>query len=288
MSQKTSSILTNEGHQATLESIQRKYQLDLKGNVKVKSKLFAIAITPSNEKVFITIKSYEKNEHNEAKFQRAIVSNRWAQKIKGNFMPKVIEFNTFERDNILWMTSMSVFAGKLISQANFFEGNDDIVNDQMIGLLHHSFEVIEQSASGDFLNPPIVSKIIRSTFGHRVISVAPEWTSAHGDLHWGNILDSGVLVDWDSFSQKPKGYDAASIVLFSVSNSKLFERLYRDFFDILQTDSGRVATLLIAAFILNRMPESFKLYEPNIREAVMLIVNPKKIRWPKQSDVLIN
>ncbi|MDH3391304.1 MAG: hypothetical protein OEL85_05865 [Desulfobulbaceae bacterium] len=89
------------------------------------------------------------------------------------------------------------------------------------------------------------------------------------------------MVDWETFSQAPRGLDAASIVLFSVNNSKLFERLYREFSDILQTDSGRVATLLEAGRILHNMTDEWERYESNLREAVMLIVNPKKIRWPK-------
>ena len=180
---------------------------------------------------------------------------------------------------------MSAYGGEPISQEVFFsKDNDTIIDDQIIGFLRHSMEVIEQSASREFYNPQKVSMIIKSTFGHRVISVAPEWTSAHCDLHWGNILNGGVLIDWDTFSQAPKGLDAASIVLFSVSNSTLFERLYREFSDILQTDSGRVATLFEAGRIRARLGEFWIPYESNIRDAVMLIVKPKKIRWPKESD----
>jgi hypothetical protein len=295
MPQKTNSILTNEGHLAILESIQRKYQLDLVDTFKVRSQLGskvtfgAIATMPTNEKVFITIKGYDKNEWDETSFKKYMASNRLAHKIKANFMPKIIEFTMFERDNIFWNILISAYGGEPISQGRFLKDDDVIIDDQMIGLLRHSVEVIEQSAADvGYYNSQRISMIIKSAFGHRVISVAPEWTSAHCDLHWGNILNGGVLIDWDMFSQAPKGLDAASIVLFSVSNPKIFKRLYREFSDILQTDSGRVATLIEAARILYWMPSEWILYEPNIREAVMLIVNPKKIRWPKQSDCYIN
>jgi len=285
MSQNFSSEFIDEERQKELEKFQEKYQLNLLDTFKTRLARCAIATTPTNEKFFISIHGVEKNERNEARYQRSVRSIRLAQNIKADFMPKFIEFNSFERDNILWMTSVSTYGGVPIAQGKFFEGNSAIINDQMVVRLHHAFQVIEQSASGEFLNNQLVSSYIKAIFGHRVISVAPEWTSAHCDLHWGNILDGGIIVDWETFSRAPKGLDAASITLFSASNPSLFEWMHKEFFDILQTDSGRVAILWEAARIFMNMPDIWRMYEQNIRDAVMLIVKPRKIKWPKLSDI---
>ena len=268
-----------------LESLQEKYQLEYKGNVKNVCKLFAIAETPAGEKIIISIKNSEKNAGNESKHLAAISSNRLAREIKADFMPKIIEFDAFERGNILWTVIMSSFGGKPVSSAIFFTGSDEIISDRMIESLHQALDVIGKSAAGENLTPRKVSMLIRSTFGHRVVSEAPEWNSAHGDLHWGNILDSGVIVDWDSFTRAPKGFDAANLLLFSVSNVRLFERLHKKFADVLQTDSGRVSMLLSAALIFKYMPSEWQVHGQNIREAIMSIVSPRKMKWPRLSDI---
>jgi hypothetical protein len=243
---------------------------------------------PTKEKTFITIKGYKKNPDSEIAYQRNILAHKMAQRIKESFMPKVIEFKTFERDDILWITSMSAYGGEPICPEAFFTSNDTIIDHQMINFLRHSIKVIEQSDSGNYhspiFTPKYVQMIIRSIFGHRVISAAPEWSSAHCDFHWGNILKGGIVVDWETFSLAPKGFDAASIVLFSASNSTLFERVYRELSDILETDSGRVAILLEAGRIMYQMNDYWERYEANLREAVMMIVKPKKIRWPKKQS----
>ena len=285
MPEKESPLYTSDGHQDVLESILENHKFDLVESFMVRFTFCAVAKKADSAKVFISIKGYKNNEGNEATYQRAVISNRLAQEIKHKVMPEVIGFNTFEQDNVLWMSTVSEFEGEPISREEFFTGSEDVIDDKMISSLRQSLEVIEQSPSGEFYNPKKVSKIIKATFGHRVISDAPEWTSGHCDLHWGNVLSNGTLIDWETFSKAPKGVDAASLVLFSVSNPALFEKLYQEFAEILHSDSGKVATLLEAARIYYRISSGWKRHEPKIREAVMRIVNPRKIRWPKSSDV---
>ena len=285
MSQIISSVFSCEGHQQILESFITKYQLELINIFENSFNTCALASTAEKEKMFIKIRGYKNNKEGIDAYQNVLASNEMAQNIKGNFMPKYIEFKAFERDDTLWITSMSFYGGEPISKDEFFIGNDSIIKNHTIKLLSSALEAITQndSAPNALYNPHKVSMIIKSIFGHRVISTAPEWASAHCDLHWCNILDSGILIDWDTFSMAPKGLDAASIVLFSASNPNLFDRIYRKFFDILSTDSGQVATLLEAARILYRMGPEWKTFEPGIKKAVMLILNTKKIRWPKVS-----
>jgi hypothetical protein len=77
------------------------------------------------------------------------------------------------------------------------------------------------------------------------------------------------------FSLAPRGFDAASIALFSASDMGLFERVYCGLEDILSNDSARVATLFAAARILRLMETkayaSMRAYETNLRTAVNIV-----------------
>ena len=80
MSQNNCCIKINELHQTILESIQRKYKLDLIEPFKKEVSLCVLATTPTNEKVIIRIKGYKKDPFNEAMYQKTLASDRMAQK----------------------------------------------------------------------------------------------------------------------------------------------------------------------------------------------------------------
>ena len=282
MLQMVNQTFIDKGHQAILESFREKYQLEFIRIFNSATAIYAVGVIRPNKKVFLKIKGVEKNVSNEARFQRSVLSNKLAQEVKAQFIPEVIEFNSFERDNILWIASLTGYGGEPISSGRFFRGDDAAIDDNMIAFLRHVIESIEHVSSRNFYTSQKIKEIIRKTFGRRVISEANEWTSAHCDLHWGNILSGGVVIDWETFSQAPKGLDAASITLFSSNNPKVFKQVCDEFADVLLTDSGKLATLWEASRIFYKMPIRWQRHESNIRDAVMLIVNPRKIRWPER------
>jgi hypothetical protein len=84
------------------------------------------------------------------------------------------------------------------------------------------------------------------------------------------------------FSLAPRGFDAASIVLYSASDPSLFRRVYSQFSDVLNTHPARVALLFAAARILSMMTTvayaQLRVYEPNVREAVRLVLGRDDFR----------
>lgn len=270
------------GHQEILESIQEKRQLVLIRAFNSDNTVCALATTRTNNKVFIKVKGYLKARDNEERLKRAITSNRMAAKIQSDIIPRTLEFKAFERNDVLWLTMLSSYGGESMSRGLFFDGDDALVDQQIIARLRHAVDAIQKTPAVSVFHPPEnISKWIVGAFGRQVVSAASEWTSAHCDFHWANILNGGRhVVDWDMFSIAPKGFDAASIVLFSSSNTRLFERLHREFIDYLNNDSARVATLFAGARILRLMRlERFadmRIYEPNIREAVKSIIGSRK------------
>ncbi len=69
-----------------------------------------------------------------------------------------------------------------------------------------------------------------------------EWTTAHADLHWGNLRGPQLcILDWESWRPAPAGYDTATLYCNSVLHPPTARRLRaRPVFD---TPSGQIALL---------------------------------------------
>ncbi|TJZ98420.1 hypothetical protein [Actinacidiphila oryziradicis] len=78
-----------------------------------------------------------------------------------------------------------------------------------------------------------------------------EWATGHGDLHWANLTETGpVLLDWEGFGLAPAGYDQALLLAYSRLQPYIATHVSEVFADILHTDAGRVAQLVVAAELL--------------------------------------
>ena len=43
------------------------------------------------------------------------------------------------------------------------------------------------------------------------------WTTAHNDLHWGNVTGPELcILDWESWGRAPAGYDASTLLCTSL------------------------------------------------------------------------
>jgi len=70
------------------------------------------------------------------------------------------------------------------------------------------------------------------------------WTTAHADLHWGNLVGPELcILDWESWRRAPAGYDAATLYCNSLLHLPTAQRVVDIFRSILDTRSGRVAML---------------------------------------------
>jgi hypothetical protein len=74
-----------------------------------------------------------------------------------------------------------------------------------------------------------------------------EWTTAHGDLHWGNITRPElVILDWETWRRAPAGYDVATLLCNSVLHPPTAQRLRAQFAAVLESPTGQFSLLSAA------------------------------------------
>lgn len=96
--------------------------------------------------------------------------------------------------------------------------------------------------------PGNIARSIAQRFGRRAPYEIDEWRMSHGDLHWSNLSAPDLsLLDWEFFGAAPRGYDAATLLIFAMRKRELYRRLEAAFADDLNTRSGIVARLLAIA-----------------------------------------
>lgn len=99
-----------------------------------------------------------------------------------------------------------------------------------------------------------VTDRIRHRFGDDADTTVTRWTTAHGDLHWSNIMGPrcGVL-DWELWGIAPAGTDAATLLCYALPTPDVATRVHGTFADLLDTPTGRIAQLYVVARLLRRI-----------------------------------
>lgn len=81
-----------------------------------------------------------------------------------------------------------------------------------------------------------------------------QWETIHGDLHWNNIFSPTLgILDWEFWGRGPVGTDEATLYLFSLQIPEVAEKQHTTFRDVLDTSTGRVAQLIAAARVKDRI-----------------------------------
>lgn len=97
---------------------------------------------------------------------------------------------------------------------------------------------------------------ITEVFGDEVAGVdltVPQWTTAHGDFHWGNLTAPRCYVlDWESWGRAPRGYDAATLWGFSLGVPEIASRVEAEFADDLTSRAGILSRLMFCANVLRQ------------------------------------
>ncbi|MFJ1590443.1 hypothetical protein ACIOD0_09395 [Kitasatospora albolonga] len=84
-----------------------------------------------------------------------------------------------------------------------------------------------------------------------VPTAPPAWSTAHGDLHWGNLCGPELsILDWEGWGVAPAGYDAALLHAHSLAVPEAAERVRRELSDVLVSDAGRFAELVVITELL--------------------------------------
>jgi hypothetical protein len=80
-----------------------------------------------------------------------------------------------------------------------------------------------------------------------VDTTVDDWTTAHTDVHWGNLSVEGHLIDWEDWGLAPRGLDAATLWQSALPDAAVAARVQREFTADLQTRSGKLSQLLVCA-----------------------------------------
>lgn len=87
--------------------------------------------------------------------------------------------------------------------------------------------------------------------GGPVPTTPPSWSTAHGDLHWANLVgpELGIL-DWEGWGTAPAGYDAALLHAYSLGMPERAERVRQELSPLLDSEDGRFAELVVITELL--------------------------------------
>jgi hypothetical protein len=87
--------------------------------------------------------------------------------------------------------------------------------------------------------------------GVPVDTVAPSWSTAHGDLHWANLCAPELrILDWEGWGLAPTGYDAAVLHTHSLLTPSVAARVRTELGYVLETPAGRFAELVVITELL--------------------------------------
>lgn len=104
------------------------------------------------------------------------------------------------------------------------------------------------------VNQDDVTRRVRVFFGDRVDPAVREWTTAHADLHWANLMEPDcVLVDWEGWGRAPAGYDAATLYVHSLLRPAVAERVRAEFAARLDSRDGLLSQLYATGRMLLRI-----------------------------------
>lgn len=87
------------------------------------------------------------------------------------------------------------------------------------------------------------------TGAHRI-----PWVAQHCDWHWANLAgrdghDFAVL-DWEGYSLAPKGFDAATLLVYSLRVPETAARVREVFADVLDGDHGRLVQVFAGMLVM--------------------------------------
>ncbi|MGW2258797.1 hypothetical protein ACWCXE_13260 [Streptomyces sp. NPDC001780] len=87
--------------------------------------------------------------------------------------------------------------------------------------------------------------------GGPVATTPPAWSTAHGDLHWANLVGPELdILDWEGWGTAPAGYDAALLHAYSLATPETAARVRQRLSAVLDSDAGRFAELVALTELL--------------------------------------
>lgn len=124
---------------------------------------------------------------------------------------------------------------------------------------------------------PFLDHAMPRYLGEPVATVAPSWSTAHGDLHFANLgAPELILFDWEGWGMAPTGYDAATLHSYSLLVPSVSARIRTELVHVLDTQAGRFAELAVITELLHGVArgDDTELRDPLQRRAEHLLGRP--------------
>jgi hypothetical protein len=166
--------------------------------------------------------------------------------------PTVERWSEWEDDGRRLRAEISTFIGDAAVSTGMTPPPHVEVSDRWLAELNRSLHALAahpMPAHG--VDAAYVNDGIRAFFGVDLDISSVPWTTAHCDLHWGNLTAPRLtILDWETWGRAPAGYDAATLVCASLGYPDVVQRVSQALAGFLDTHAGRVATLAAATRLL--------------------------------------
>ncbi|MFF1777915.1 hypothetical protein [Streptomyces virginiae] len=91
-------------------------------------------------------------------------------------------------------------------------------------------------------------RVIPEFTGHQVEDVT--WTTAHGDLHYGNVTRGPHILDWKGWGRAPYGYDSATLYVYALLTPETAAHIRTQLAPVLDRPEARTGLLTVCAQVL--------------------------------------
>lgn len=183
--------------------------------------------------------------------------NEAANQIEGISMPKVLDSYEWEDGEILLRAEfMTLMEGMICSSTPEIRHDLDL-SEQWWQELRESLDRLAAWPTDRKKGSQAkINRRLLVFFGDDVDPHVKRWTTAHGDLHWSNLLYPRLtILDWEGWGRAPYGYDAATLYCYSLLQPRLAKRVYQLFADILDSRDGMITQLYVITRLLRRMDQ---------------------------------
>lgn len=175
-----------------------------------------------------------------------------ANDIQGVPKPCVKQWKEWEDNGRRLRGELNTFvSGSVLSSSMVPTIEPELSNDWLAQLRAALNAIAAHPLPHQGLDPDYLNHGLMAFFGVTVDFMAVPWTTAHNDLHWANITAPDLFIlDWETWGRAPAGYDAATLYCTSLLCPETAKRVYGALASVLDTPSGRIATLAVAVRLL--------------------------------------
>lgn len=175
-----------------------------------------------------------------------------ANAIEGVPKPTVKRWSDWEDNGRRMRGEVSTFVADTAISTGMIPTAKPSLSEQWLTDLDQALQALSAHPVPDSgVDASYVNDGIRAFFGIEIDIASVPWTTAHCDLHWGNLTAPRlVILDWEIWGRAPAGYDAASLLCATLTYPDTAQRIQGALAKFLDTDSGRVATLAAAVRFL--------------------------------------